>query len=368
MAKREFVQLAHSYNPMQHGIGGWWWSEKLDGFRCFWDGGISRGLPKESVPWANTNKDERFVKSQICSGLWSRYGNVIHAPDNFLDELPRVPLDGELYANSTSRQEIGSIIKRIEPDSRWSLIYLMVFDSPPLQTIFADGTISNIHYQKKFNGIIDWVNQRHYEYEKVFEPNAQFRSKYFWLKENLKSISAYTLAQFNLEYNTKLAKMQIDSALDRISALGGEGVIVRNPDGKYHCERTHTMVKIKKYEDAEAIVVGYVTGRETEKGSKLLGLMGAMKVQWQGKIFEISGFSDEERRLVISNGPSGTYEIPRNIADATDWAEQHPETECPVWISSLYFPRGSVVTFKYRGLTNDGIPNEASYWRKEEVI
>ena len=49
---REFVQLAQVYDPKKHGIAGWFVSEKLDGMRCLWDGGITRGLPVvEATNW-----------------------------------------------------------------------------------------------------------------------------------------------------------------------------------------------------------------------------------------------------------------------------------------------------------------------------
>jgi len=118
VAKREFLQLAHTYKPEKHGIAGHWTSDKLDGQRCFWDGGVSRGVPKKNVPWANTAKDARYKIQPIATGLWSRYGNVIHAPDAWLDALPRCFLDGELWSTNLSyRQEISSIIKKLIPDN-----------------------------------------------------------------------------------------------------------------------------------------------------------------------------------------------------------------------------------------------------------
>src|SRR5213078_1892631 len=47
----------------------WWMSEKLDGVRAYWDG-------------------KQFL---------SRQGNIYHAPDWFIEGLPTVPLDGELW-------------------------------------------------------------------------------------------------------------------------------------------------------------------------------------------------------------------------------------------------------------------------------
>jgi hypothetical protein len=92
MARRELLQLADRYDPRKHYVAGWFVSEKLDGTRCFWDGGISRGLPTEQVPWASiidpkTGQKKTKIKP-VATGLWSRYGNPIMAPDWWLNQLP----------------------------------------------------------------------------------------------------------------------------------------------------------------------------------------------------------------------------------------------------------------------------------------
>ena len=84
---REFLQLAETYVAAKHGVGGYFLSEKLDGTRCFWDGGLSRGVPTEQVPWASlidpkTGQKKTKIKP-VATGLWSRYGNPIIAPDEF---------------------------------------------------------------------------------------------------------------------------------------------------------------------------------------------------------------------------------------------------------------------------------------------
>ena len=75
--KAEFVQLAHKYVPTKHSCSGAWISEKLDGVRAVWDGGISRGVPTKDVPYANTVKDHRLLKPPVATGLWSRMGRVV---------------------------------------------------------------------------------------------------------------------------------------------------------------------------------------------------------------------------------------------------------------------------------------------------
>jgi len=52
MAKRYYCQLASKYDEEKHFIGGYYWSEKLDGMRAIWDGGVTRGMLKSDVPWA----------------------------------------------------------------------------------------------------------------------------------------------------------------------------------------------------------------------------------------------------------------------------------------------------------------------------
>ena len=39
--RREFLQLAERYDAEKHDAAGRYISEKLDGTRCFWDGGLS---------------------------------------------------------------------------------------------------------------------------------------------------------------------------------------------------------------------------------------------------------------------------------------------------------------------------------------
>lgn len=76
--RREFLQLAETYTT--HAIAGFFLSEKLDGTRCFWDGGLSRGLRTEEIPWASktdpkTGRRKAKIK-RTATGLWSRYGKA----------------------------------------------------------------------------------------------------------------------------------------------------------------------------------------------------------------------------------------------------------------------------------------------------
>jgi DNA ligase-1 len=343
--RREFLQLAHTFDNQD--VTNWWMSKKLDGYRVFWDGGITRGMHKSSVPWANTEKDERYKKEPIATGLWTRNANVYHAPEWFLDDLPKIPLDGELYCHGLKRQDIGSIVKSLVPGVGWASIKFHVFDSPPLATVFKDGVIDTPHYKKEFKDILKWIMDREYKYQSLAARSENFNYRYtYMLRVALADCPSCTLV-----HQTPIESMsQIDYHMDEALDEGYEGLVIRNPQEMYHCYRSHDMLKYKPYEDAEGIVVGYTSGRETDKGSRLLGMMGALIVDYgdqNGNLLELSGFEDAEREL-----------------SDTNFAVLHPGKLLPEDVEAVKFPRGTVVTFKYRGLSNDGVPQEARYWRK----
>src|SRR3954447_2549458 len=75
-AKAAPVLLAESWDG-QRDPKGWWISEKLDGVRAYWDG----------------------------KQLLSRLGNVLHAPEWFIKDLPKHSLDGELFLARKSFQK-----------------------------------------------------------------------------------------------------------------------------------------------------------------------------------------------------------------------------------------------------------------------
>lgn len=362
MAKRLFLQKAHRH-ATKHPIVGQLMSEKYDGIRCFWDGGISRGLPTATVPWANTNKDKREF---IATGLWSMNAKAIFAPDWFLNKLPNFPLDGELWAGRGKHQQAKSAVSTHVPiDSRWEAIKYMIFDSPNLGDIFKDGTINTPTHFAEFNDIESWLMERGISWEhkwQALQGNYSFDNTLTWLAEQYLINDTVMLAE--QEYVKH--KEQAYTKLRDVLASGGEGIVLRSPHACYDASRVHSVTKWKPYIDDEAEVVGYKTGRETALGSKLLGLMGAMEVEWRGKRFYLSGFTDEERRLTSTD--LNIFTERGALEAAEEWAIYSPDCVVPNDIEAVHFPRGSKVTFKYRELTDEGIPKEASYFRIKHII
>lgn len=362
MAKREWLMLAHKFDEKKHSAAGWFMSEKLDGLRMLWDGGITRGMPVKDIPFANTEKDYRFVNQNlIATGLWSRGGKIIHAPDWWLNALPPFPLDGEAYAGRGNFQLTASIIKDMVPGNQWYMVKFHIFDSPLYTRIFGDGEIDFKSHKKTLRGVYSWAKdlakQKNVS-ELALHNDSPLSLEFLYKRLCNNGFCNHIIRvhpQTQLPYNRKQAADILEEKLAEICAGGGEGIMLRKPESVWVPERTYSLLKVKALNDAEAEVVGYTWGRRTDKGSKLLGLMGALVVKWNGKIFELSGFTDKERFMAFKG--SG------NTAEGIGRA--HPGERCNHdMIHNPQFPIGSKVTFQYRDLTNDGLPKEARYFRK----
>jgi DNA ligase-1 len=110
--------------------------------------------------------------------------------------------------------------------------------------------------------------------------------------------------------------------LQQVLAGGGEGLMLHRADALWTPGRSDALLKLKPHRDADAVVLGAVPGR-----GRLRGRMGALRVRTpEGRVFLLgSGFSDTERRVPPAPG--------------------------------------SVVTYRYRGLTEAGLPRFASFLR-----
>lgn len=350
MAKREFLLLANDYNT--ESLSNKMSSEKLDGQRCFWDGGITRGQPKSEVPWANTEKDYRFKVRQFSTGLWSRYGHVIHAPKEWLDQLPPVFLDGELWLGRGEgmRQLLSTIIKPLIPNpEEWRKVKFKVFDSPPPDMIFSDGVINNTNFRKILKGIsVDTSNLIY-----VAKVGEKFKTVAAAMSNILATDDEATVSwhrQITLSSNRATAFGEAMHHLETVTREGGEGIMIRDPWSAWVPARSHDILKIKHLRDSEGTVIGYTAGRVGIEG-RLLGLIGNVIVDFDGKRLEVSGFTMSEREFATT--------------EMTDWATKNPGEEAPTWVTSKKFPRGTRITFRYRECSTAGIPIEARYWRNE---
>jgi len=217
-------------------LTGWWMSEKLDGVRAYWTG-------------------TQFL---------SRLGNIYHAPDWFLEGLPKVPLDGELWCGRKKFQRCVSIARRQDKTEMWRELTYVVFDAPAMDAPFEERL-----------GFV----QRHMEAQlpRHARHHAHARCE---------------------------GVAQLKAELARVEGLGGEGLMLRQPGSRYEVGRSSTLLKVKSFRDAEARVVEHIAGAGRHKGR-----LGALGVEMaDGTRFSIgTGFSDAERGTPPALGAIVTF-------------------------------------------------------------
>jgi DNA ligase len=251
------LMLAEVYEPGID-LGLYWVSEKLDGIRAYWDG----------------------------TGLITRGGHLVRAPQEFTAGFPAEPLDGELWMGRGRFEELSGAVRREEPDPDvWRDIRYLVFDLPA-----ADG------------------------------PFGARLTRLQGLVEASASRRLAMVEQFRVPDHAALMER-----LTAVVARGGEGLMLHRDDAPYRGRRTDDLLKVKPYLDSEALVIAHVPGKE-----KYEGMLGALLVEdGDGRRFRIgTGFTDAQR-----HAPP---------------------------------PVGSLVTFKYQGRTDKGIPRFASFLRIRE--
>ena len=215
--------------------------------------------------------------------LLSRRGNVFQAPAWFTEGFPPHPLDGELWLRRGAFEATVSAVRKQRPvAAEWRQLSYQVFELP---------------------GAAGHFTRRLARLERIV---AAVNSPYLKLipQQRLKDQAA------------------LQRKLDEVVAGGGEGLMLHRADSLYETGRGNALLKLKTYEDAEAVVIAHLPGK-----GRNLGRLGALLVEMpDGKQFKIgSGFSDQERE----NPPSV----------------------------------GALVTYKYYGLSRRGIPRFASFLR-----
>lgn len=345
--KSLLLMQALDYDARVFNLAGAYVSEKFDGMRCWWDGGITRGMKKRDVPWGNTNqRGER-----ISTGLWTRYGNTIFAPDWWLDKLPPVMLDGELWAGRKNFQQTRSIASRLPENALdWTPITYQVFDMPDL-AVLKPRKINLTHYK------IDIPDSTHLTGNMFVPSGKDFTSVQAYLRNRLKTNSVFKIAeQQQLPWNQESGRRILNELLHEYVDADAEAVMIREPYSHWVPHRVSHIAKYKLLNDTEAVVVGY----RAAKAGKMLGLIGSLIVKAFGKQFELSGMNYGERVL---RPCFDRINCEGTTIRANQWCLDHPGKVVPSQYNGNVIKRGDKVTFRYKDFTEDGIPKEARYWR-----
>ena len=238
----------------------------------------ARAAPPPEVALADVYDESLDVSKYWVSekydgvrGYWdgdtmrTRAGTVIDLPAWFTAGWPERALDGELWAGRGHFSIASAIVRTAEPDdAAWRDVSYQVFDLPEHT---GDFTARQIALARLITRIDQpWV--RHVKQTRVGDKQA------------------------------------LMARLDRIVARGGEGLILRRADRGYVAGRHAGLIKLKPFQDAEAMVVGINPG-----SGRLAGLMGSLDVRTPGgRTFAIgTGFSDAERADPPAIGDWITY-------------------------------------------------------------
>ena len=210
----------------------------------------------------------------------SRNGKVYRAPAWFMEGLPETPLDGELWLDRGKFNRASGIARGGDKSDHWKELRFIIFDAPALPDVFEDRV-------------------------------AYYQDLLVRAKPPFALGHAQTLCR-NLDH--------LNEELERVLALGGEGLMMRQPQSKYAQGRSSTLLKVKRFVDEEAVVVGHLAGAGRHKGR-----LGAVQLRLPNGIeFAVgTGFSDRER-------------------------DSPP-------------PIGSIITFRYQELSEAGVPRFPSF-------
>lgn len=179
-------------------------------------------------------------------------------------------------------------------------------------------------------------------FDYFLSPDAPYRQRL----NALETLRAAVGHNIHLHTSIEVADMVELMAFEQSCVdAGWEGIMTRDPDGRYKFGRStakeQILLKIKRFEDDEAVVTGMVermhnaneaqkdelgrTKRSSAKNGLVpTGTMGALQVSWRGVDFEIGTGFDEDQRVKF-------------------------------WIIKDKLV-GKIVTFKFQGVCSQGRP------------
>jgi DNA ligase-1 len=217
-----------------------------------------------------------------------RSGRPIMAPAWFTRGFPTRALDGELWLGRGQFERLSGIVRKdIPDDAEWRQVHYMLFELPGAEGNFSE----RVAAMRQLVAEVDLPQLRMVEQFRVADREALMR------------------------------------AFDTVVKGGGEGLMLHRADASYRAGRSGDLLKLKPWDDAEAVVVAHLPGK-----GRLAGKLGAILVELP-----------DGRRLALGSGFSDAQRV------------------VPPAI-------GATVTYRYRGLTATGLPRFATFLRVREVF
>lgn len=255
--------------------------------------------------WDATQDPTGWLMSEKLDGVrayWdgkdfiSRLGNVFQVPDWYKNQMPKFDLDGEFWMGYGKFQETSGFVRRSDKGSYWTSIKYMVFDAP--------GTGA---FENRLNLAARWQEHQ----PKDYPPQA--------------TIVPHIICS---------GHAHLRSFLDTVERKGGEGVMLRQPGSNYVRARSSTLLKVKSFFDADAIIVGHSPGKGRHRGR-----LGAYECETTPSRLQIHGKS-------VSIQAGRRFNVGTGLSDND---------------RSIPFPTGTIITYRFQELTAAGIPRFPSF-------
>jgi DNA ligase 1 len=259
------------------------------------------------------NEEGEWIKQTRNKRVYTFLKHLEPEMNLLAKQLPKgTVFDGELYSDDISFQKITSIARQTtKPHKDEKMISYRIYDMIDPNRMLS--------FKERFEDLTNAFNTA--AKQKTLKLITPLLQQYL-AKPLIDIISNFPGELEHVKLvETKLVddKDEIRAAFSQYIADGYEGLIIRKREGLYESRRSKNLLKYKEFDEDEFEIVGFSEGR-----GKLTGT-----VIWRVK---------NEKGLEFDVTPMGTLEYRTNLYNnATKYI-------------------GKMLTVKYQGLTDDGIP------------
>lgn len=362
-------------------LAGWLMSEKMDGQRLFWDGGVTLGMPLSTVPWMNQDwlRIHREHRNTMSSGLWSRYLNPVVCPKAVVSRLPLgVILDLEAWGGRGRFSNVMSVVRRFDAtEDDWQgqgrgngvTVRLIAHDIIPGTALFSDrtgerGAVMRHSFGDMWAAMAQNVRPGIPRAVLLAQHDQGYRFRLRALQALSSTCASLKGAAGNSSSGFRIvdpweshsdwgwepvvaeevkALSDITKKFEEIKWNGGEGVMLQDPKALWVPKRVDSLLKVKATHNLIGRVVGWTPG-----AGKFAGMLGSLIIKPEidedlpprkrvTQQFQVgTGFDDSERMLVMTPSES---QIPK------------------------FYPEGTMVEIGYMDVTEDHAPREPRFLR-----
>lgn len=325
---KQFVAKYH-HTTIEDAPTNWIAMRKYNGRQAVWDGGLTKGMTTNEIPFCSVSDKGKKIKS---TGLWSigrdGYPHVCHAPYSWYKHLPlNVPLCGELWLED-DLFKLGSIVATKSSPYKsdlWKDIVFIPFHIKPYTLWDLNTKLMNKALGSKF-----YRNDKDY---------LTVTKELYGL-----CLDSEVMEESNALICT--GRDDVDSLYAECCENKWEGLIFANPDSRYPNETTtKNILKFKMEYEHEVIVLAYIEGNKKNEGR-----CGSVEVQfkWGENAKSINQSLDQRyiNKVMVTPVSGGLLDEERGFNTI-----------------KKVMPIGSTQLIKFNDITNYGMPQHARFIR-----